>query len=375
MKIYCNKDELVEGIQTIQAALSARTTLPILMNFLMETENNKLKLVSTDLEVGVKHYVAARIESEGSVTVPAKKFSEMLHSLPDGKEISLNLDSHGKLSLRCGRSCFLIAGSPKNEYPILPNINQEKIFTVLAQPIIQMISKTLFSTSLNETQHVLSGVFWSAEKGKLEMVATDGRRLAISSCEALTQEQSFQAIIPHKVLSEFLRLAALHGLESDPLKKIRISVTENQIAFEFNQTTILSRLISGSFPNYKQVIPEKTSFFVLADSAEILAVTKRASLCISERGGAIRYSLSPKTLKVLASGPHFEYDDEIPVDYSGVGFEIAFNPLFMVEALKRVDTEQVRLGFTTPSHPIRIEPEKSGEYFFIIMPMRIESPV
>lgn len=375
MKIYCNKDELVEGIQTIQAGLSSRTTIPILMNFLMETEKNSLKLIATDLEVGVKHYAAARVESEGSVTVPVKKFSDIVHSLPDDKEISLSLDSNGKLSLRCGRSYFLISGTPKNEYPILPAINPEKTFTVLAQPIIQMISKTIFSASLAEVNHVLSGVFWSAENGKLEMVATDGRRLAISAREALDPAQSFKAIIPHKVLSEFLRLTALHGVDADPSKKIKIMVTENQIAFEFNQTTILSRLISGNFPNYKQVIPEKISFYATTIAADLLAATKRASLCVSDRGGSICYSLTPKTLKVSAVGPHSEYDDELPIDYMGEKFDIAFNPLFMIEALKRVDSDQVRLGFISPSNPIRIEPEKNKDYFFIVMPMRVESPV
>ena len=375
MKIYCNKEDLVEGIQTIQAALSVRTTLPILMNFLMETENSQLKLVSTDLEVGVKHYTPGKIESGGSITVPAKKFSEMLHSLPEGKEISLNLDSSGKLSLRCGRSYFLISGSPKNEYPILPVFNEEKSFTVLAEPIIQMISKTLFSTSLNETQHVLSGVFWSAKEGKLEMAATDGRRLAISSRNVLPKDQNFQAVIPHKILAEFLRLSSLHGIDANPMKKIKIAVTENQIAFEFDQTTLLSRLISGNFPNYKQVIPEKTTFYVLADSSELLAATKRAALCVSDRGGPVRYSLNSKTLKVSASGPHSEYDDEIAVDYSGTKFEISFNPVFMIEALKRVDSDKVKLGFTTPSNPIKLESEKGDDYLFVVMPMRTDSPV
>ncbi len=375
MKVTCNKNDLVDGIQTIQAGLSSRTTLPILMNFLLETEGSLLKLTSTDLEIGVKHYVSAQIENTGSIAIPAKKFSEMLHSFPEGQNVSLSIDSNGKLSLRCGRSYFLVSGSPKNEYPIFPAINKEKTFSVLAQPIIEMISKTIFSTSLPEVNHVLSGVFWSAEKGKLDMIATDGRRLAISSQEALPKEVSYQSIIPHKTLSEFLRLASLHKIDSDPSKKIKITITENQIVFEFNQTTLLSRLVSGTFPNYKRVIPEKTDFSITANTADLLTSTKRAALCVGDRGGTVSYLLNEETLKISATSSYSEYDDELPVKYSGGKFNMAFNPAFMVEALKRIDSESVRMSFTTPSNPVRIEPEKGKDYFFIVMPMRVEAPV
>jgi DNA polymerase-3 subunit beta len=170
-------------------------------------------------------------------------------------------------------------------------------------------------------------------------------------------------------------LASLHKIDSDPSKKIKITITENQIVFEFNQTTLLSRLVSGTFPNYKRVIPEKTDFSITANTADLLTSTKRAALCVGDRGGTVSYLLNEETLKISATSSYSEYDDELPVKYSGGKFNMAFNPAFMVEALKRIDSESVRMSFTTPSNPVRIEPEKGKDYFFIVMPMRVEAPV
>ena len=125
MKISCSKEEIIQGVQTIQSALSARTTLPILLNFLLETENSKVKVISTDLEMGVKHYIKADVESDGSITIPARKFSDILHSLPDGEDVELSVDVGGKIQLKCGRSRFGIVGAPKSEYPVLPEFNKE----------------------------------------------------------------------------------------------------------------------------------------------------------------------------------------------------------------------------------------------------------
>src|SRR5438477_99038 len=150
MKIHCSKEELAYGVQTIQSALSSRTTLPILLNFLMETENLQVKVVSTDLEMGVKHYLAAEVESDGSITIPAKKFSDILHSLPDGKEVELSVDSGGKVQLKCGRSRFGIIGAPKSEYPILPEFNKTNAFEMPAGMLGEMIRKTIFSASSDE---------------------------------------------------------------------------------------------------------------------------------------------------------------------------------------------------------------------------------
>jgi len=371
MKIHCNKEDLTKGVQTIQSALSSRTTLPILLNFMMETESSKIKVVSTDLEMGVKHYIPAEVESDGSITIPAKKFADILHSLPEGQEVELFVDAGDKVQLKCGRSRFAIIGAPKTEYPVLPEFDRKEAFELPMGTVLEMVRKTIFAASSDETRHVLNGVLWSAKKGVLEMVATDGRRLSIVSRKGLLKDREFQIIVPTKVLSELLRLLGSLDIKPDSQEKLQIGVTENQIVFQVKDTTLLSRLIGGTFPNYEQVIPKKKDISVVLDTKELMAVTKRAALCALDRGGSVKFALQKKSLHISASSQNLEFNDEIAVDYAGADFQVAFNPHFLVDALKHLDSDKVSLGFTSPINPVLIEPADGTESRFVIMPMRI----
>jgi DNA polymerase-3 subunit beta len=363
MKIHCSKEDLTQGVQTIQSALSSRTTLPILLNFLLETESSKVKVVSTDLEMGVKHYIGAEVESDGSITIPAKKFSDILHRLPDGQDVELSVDSGGKVQLKCGRSRFGILGAPKSEYPILPEFNRQNAFEVPAGLICEMVKKTIYAASSDETRHVLNGVFWAASKGVLEMVATDGRRLAVIAKKVLAKEKEFKVIVPTKVLGELLRLLTALEVKKDSDEKMLVGVTDNQIVFQIRETTILSRLVGGSFPHYDQVIPHKKDISVSVDTKELLAVTKRASLCAVDRGGSVKFTLSTGALQISASSQNLEFNDELPLEYKGEEFQICFNPQFVMDALQHVDSDLVSFGLTTPVNPALIEPDGGGEPF------------
>ncbi|MBI5241381.1 MAG: DNA polymerase III subunit beta [Elusimicrobia bacterium] len=358
-------------MQTIQSALSSRTTLPILLNFMMETESSKIKVVSTDLEMGVKHYIPAEVESDGSITIPAKKFSDILHSLPEGQEVELFVDAGDKVQLKCGRSRFAIIGAPKTEYPVLPEFDKKEAFALPMGMVLDMVKKTIFAASSDETRHVLNGVLWSAKKGVLEMVATDGRRLSIVSRKGVLKDRDFQIIVPTKVLSELLRLLGSLDVKPDAQENLQVGVTDNQIVFQVKDTTLLSRLIGGTFPNYEQVIPKKKDISVVLDTKELLAVTKRAALCALDRGGSVKFALQKKSLHISASSQNLEFNDELAVDYAGADFQVAFNPHFLVDALKHLDSDKVSLGFTTPINPVLIEPADGAESRFVIMPMRI----
>ena len=313
MKITISKEELAQGVQTIQSALSSRTTLPILLNFLMETEDKKVKVVSTDLEMGVKHYIKADIENDGSITIPAKKFADILHSLPDAEEVELTVDAGGKVSLKCGRSRFGIVGAPKSEYPVLPDFNKANAFEVPAGVIASMVKKTIFAASSDETRHVLNGVFWAAKKGTLEMVSTDGRRLAVCAKKILPKDKEFAVIVPTKVLAELMRVTTMLEIAEKDDEKMLVAVTDNQITFQLKGTTILSRLVGGSFPNYEQVIPTKREVIFTAATKDLLAVTKRAALCAIDRGGSVKYALKKGSLHVTASSQNNEFNEDLAV--------------------------------------------------------------
>ncbi len=369
MKINCTAEELSKGVQTIQAALSSRTTLPILLNFLMETEKSKVKLVSTDLQMGVKHYIKAEIETEGSVTIPAKKFFDILHTLPADQDVRLSMDEENKVVVKCGRSRFVINGSPKSEYPVLPEFNKTSAFTVPAAELADMVRRTIFAASSDETRYVLNGVFWAASNGILELVATDGRRLALVRRPVIGKDKEFRAIIPTKILGELQRLLSQDESEG---AEVQVSVTENQVAFQTADTTMLSRLVEGSFPNYEQVVPVKRDVSLVFDTKALLTITKQAALCGIDRGGSVKFSLRKGALHVSASSQTLSFDDEIPVDYKGAEITIAFNPQFVMEGLKAMGTDKVRLSLTTAVNPALFEPEGGVEgYKYVVMPMRV----
>lgn len=368
MKITCKTDELLSGVQTIQAALSSRTTLPILQNFLMETEGSKLKLVSTDLRMGVKHYIKADIEKSGNITIPAKKFFDILHTLPPDHDIFVTVDEENRVHIKCGRSRFVINGAPKAEYPVLPEFNKKNTFKLVIEDLIGMIKKTIFAASSDETRYVLNGVFWAASEGSLIMVATDGRRLASVRRDVVPKDKQFRVIIPTKILAE---LARIMGNVEDDEKEVTMSVTDNQVGFQLRDTTMISRLVEGSFPNYEQVIPSKKDIQVLFGTKELLTITKQAALCIPDRGGSVKCALKKGVLHVSASSQTLEFEDELPADYKGDDFVIAFNPQYIIDGLKAIGSDKLRIGLTTPVNPALIEPEGDEEYKYVVMPMRV----
>ncbi|MBI3300140.1 MAG: DNA polymerase III subunit beta [Elusimicrobia bacterium] len=366
MKINCTTDELSKGVQTIQAALSSRTTLPILLNFLMETENSKVKLVSTDLQMGVKHYIKAEIETEGSVTIPAKKFSDILHTLPAEQDIRLSMEDESKVVVKCGRSRFVINGSPKSEYPVIPEFNAAAAFSVPAKELRDMIKRTIFAASSDETRYVLNGVFWAAAAGQLELVATDGRRLAFVKRAVLGKDKEFRAIIPTKILGELERV-----LGEDEEQDVQVAITENQVAFQTADTTMLSRLVEGSFPNYEQVVPVKKDISLVFDTKALVTITRQAALCGVDRGGSVKFTLRKGVLHVSAASQTLSFEDELAADYKGAEFTIAFNPQYVLDGLKVMGTDKVRLSLTTPVNPALFEPEGGAEGTkYVVMPMR-----
>jgi DNA polymerase-3 subunit beta len=233
-----------------------------------------------------------------------------------------------------------------------------------------MIDKTIFSVSSDETRHALNGVFWSAKKGVFEMVSTDGRRLSVVAKKIVPADKEFQVIVPTKVLTEMERTINNQGSKEGDGENVLLTVNENQIGFQMKSTTIMSRLLAGSFPNYQQVIPQKKDIMVTVGTEELLAVTKRAALAVGDRGGVVKYTLRRGALAVDAQSPNVECKDEISLEYDGPEFQTAFNPGFVVDALKHINTEKTQLSMTNPVNPVLFEPAGGDDYRFVVMPMR-----
>jgi len=369
MKINITKETLLEGIQVISVSASSRTTLPVLHNFLIETQTDKLKLVRTDMEMSTVHYIKAEIEEEGSITVPLKEFTEIIKNLPDGKEITLYTGDNNKFHIKSGKSKFWVIGTPKSEYPPIPEIEKTGSVELSPAALQTMIDKTAFSASTQETRYILNGLLWNNTADVFEVVATDGGRLAVATHQALKDSEVFKIIIPTKVLNEVVRFISL--VKPDKDTKIRVNVGSNQVSFEMNDTTFISRLIEGNYPNYKQVIPSKKNISFDVFTKELLASTRRASLCSGEFGSTVKFHIENNIMTISSNSQNMDFSDELPIEYTQEPFDCAFNPQFIMDVLKNIGSEKVSFSFTNASQPVLIEPVDNKELKYVIMPVRI----
>src|SRR3989339_663413 len=368
MKVICGKEELLRGTQIVQTIVSPRSTLPILSNFLFETEGDKIKLSSTDLEVGFSCYIKAEIVKEGNITIPAKRFGDIIRELPENQDIEIRADETNQISIKSGKSHFVLMGLPKSDYPVLPTFPEDKVFTIPRQELKTMLRRSVFAVSTDETRYVLNGVYLITEEGSLKLVSTDGRRLAFVSRQGLDKKLAYHAIIPTKAVNEVQRV--LSAQEGD--EETKIGVTENQIAFKIDSVTIISRLIDGVFPNYDQVIPKKHERQIKLKVKELLSCVRQMSLLTSDKSSIVKFTLGKNILRISASAQGLGSGEvEMDVDHPGTNLEIAFNPAFLIDVLKNVDEDEIYMELSNALTPALIRPVKDKDYICVVMPMRV----
>src|SRR5580693_3388498 len=248
MKFSVSKDKLLEGLQQVQNVVSTRTTLPILSNVLLQASDGAVHLTTTDLDVGVRGSFEADVEKEGATTLPARRLFNIVRELP-ASEIQVDIDGKNAASIRSGQSFFKILGLPEEEFPPLPKFEDAKVVTIRQKDLRDGLKKTSYAISTDETRYVLNGLLFSFKENKLTLVATDGRRLAMVDIELeIPRSQETDIIVPTKAVAELQRLVREEG-------EVKLGIGENQIAFELNRTLLVSKLIEGNYPNYRQVIP------------------------------------------------------------------------------------------------------------------------
>jgi len=368
MKVLCGKEELLKGSQLVQTVVAPRSTLPVLSNFLFETEGSMIKLSSTDLEVGVSCYIKGEIVKEGSITIPAKRFSDIIKELPEDSSIEIRSDDTNQISIKCGKSRFSLMGLPKTDYPILPDFPKEKVLKMPKDVLKTMLRRTAFSVSNDESRYILNGTYLNVSDGLVKLVATDGRRLAFISRDITDKKINLAVVIPSKAINEIQRILSLDEGKGE----VKIGVTENQIAFQAGDVMLTSRLIEGTFPNYEQVIPKKNEAHIKLSSKEALSAVKQMALLALDKSSSIKFLFGRGTLKVSASAQGLgEGEVEMNTDYNGENLEIAFNPSFLMDILKNVDDEQVYFELSNALTPALITPVKDKSYMCVVMPMRI----
>jgi DNA polymerase-3 subunit beta len=362
MKLSIQRDRFLEGLQTVQSVVSTRTTLPILSNVLLKAADGMLQLSTTDLDTGIRTQVEAEVEKAGSITLPARKLFSIIRELP-AAEISVEVDSKLNTVIRSGKSYFKIMGLPEDDFPPFPKADNANVFKIDQKDFRGMLKKTSYAMSSDESRYVLNGVLLSFKEGKLSIVATDGRRLAMASQEIdFPKSSEMDVILPSKAVSELTRVLGDDG-------EVEMSISENQIAFTVATTYLVSKLIEGNYPNYQQVIPSETKERATVEREAFLNCVRRVGLLSSDKSNSVKLNLKPNELEITANSPDVgEAKESIVIKYSGKEFSIAFNPEYVADPLKNLTADEVFFDFTDELSPGVIR--YNEPFLYVIMPMR-----
>ena len=368
MRFTISREKLQEGLAAVAPSVPGKTTLPVLANILIETSERGIRVSGTDLDIAVTTEVAADVESAGAITLPAKKLAEIARELPPAP-VKFAAVGEQRATLECGRSRFKLLGLSKDEFPAFPGVKFQDGWKVRSADLQKLISHTAFAVSTEESRPILNGVLWELRADRMRMVATNGHRLA--KIELGLKEgggPSADMIVPPKALEQVRRLFP-------PDEELEIARGENHLGFRSPFTSVFTRVIEGPYPNYDQVIPRDNDRFATMDKASLVGALKRMSVVASDQTHRIRLSFNAGMLKFSVQTPDLgEAQDELPVRYDGDPLDIGFNASYLLEILRYMPTEEVRLTFKAPERAATVEPEGWNDpatFLCLIMPLRL----
>ena len=363
MKFRISKEAFLDGLQKVQHVVSSRTTLPILSNVLLVAKDGRIQFTTTDLDVGITGSVEAQIDKEGATTLPAKRLVSIVRELP-ASEVEVSVDAKNHASIRSGPSFFKIIGLGEAEFPPLPDFAGAREFKIPQLVLRDGLKKTFYAISTDETRYVLNGIFTSFRDGKMTLVATDGRRLAMVDADLeFPASHETDVIIPTKAVQELQRLLGDAG-------DVLVKLSDSQISFTVGDSLLCSKLIEGNYPNYRQVIPGDSNERVVISREALLETVRRVSLLSSEKSNSVKLVFSENRIEVTANSPDVgEAQESMDVIYQGPPMQIAFNPEFLQAPLRNLDSDDVYLDLIDEMSPgvLRIE----GTFLYVLMPMRV----
>jgi len=374
MEYSCSKDDLFEGVQSVEKIVSTRSTLPIIGNILFEATKSGIKLSANNLEIGMEVTIPAKVKKEGSVLVPAKTIGGIVSKLPSSN-VSFKVSDKGMVKISYNESYLNVRGLPSDEFPVLPKIKEGRTYSIDPKIFSSMIDQTIFAVSSSEEKYVLNGVLlelgrseMQGDNSNIRMVATDGYRLARRGEKISGQiGAGVKAIVPAKALMEVSRM-----LQDGGGDELKMTIASEQISFKFKDSYIVSRLIQGQFPDYRQVIPKGSDIKVEADLKSLLEASERAAVIASGSANIVKFEVAASKLHLSANTPDVGSADEvIEVKAKGKsGTQVAFNIRLISDALKAIDEEKILLELSGPLSPGIIRPVDGPDYVYIVMPIR-----
>jgi DNA polymerase III subunit beta len=373
MEITVSRQDLVRELTATQSVVERKTTIPILSNFLLEAEDDRLNITATDLDQAIRTSAAVKVKKAGSCTIPARKLYDYIKLLPDG-DISIKLLENHWVQIRSGRSNTKIVGMARANYPQVPEFPSVAATSILIVALKSLVARTIFAISNEESRYTLNGALLILKAESLAMVATDGHRLSFvekvnESLEGISGEK--RVLIPRKALQELQQL--LNGTEAE---KVEFADDEHTLFFRVGHRTLSTRKLSGQFPNFEAVMPRDNTKFAVVRSSELAASIQRVAQFADERSGAIRLRLEGNELRISANSTESgESEDTIDTPYASDPIVVGFNSIYILDFLKALGNEgEVRLEFKDSQSAGQMRPEDPDteyRYRYVLMPMRI----
>jgi DNA polymerase III subunit beta len=367
MKFTITRENLQQGLAAVAASIPTRTTLPVLSNILIEARDGGVRMSGTDLDIAVALEVPADVGQQGAITVPAKKFQELARELP---EHPAHVVTKGdRLELTCGRATFRLNGMAREEFPTFPTVDFGSSWKASGEVLQMMIRHTAFAVSTEESRPILNGVLWQLSDRDMRMVATNGHRLArftIHSDSGAAPKADL--IVPPKALAQVERL---FGNDED----IEVARSENHLGFRAGGKEVYTRLIEGPYPNYDQVIPKDNDKTAVLEKTALIQALRRMAVVASDQTHRVRMSFAGPQLRFSVETPDLgEAQEELEVQYDGEPLEIGFNAGYLLEVLRYMPTDEVRMTFKASERAATVEPVGNGgapDYLCLVMPLRL----
>ncbi len=366
MKLTLLSQNLQKKISLVNHAISSRSPLPILSNFLLEAAAGKLRILATDLEIGLQVDVAANIEEEGSVAIPAKLFYELIQSFPEEK-ITISLEKE-TLLVKGKNIQSSFQTNPKDEFPKLYEEAGEKIATFTTSDLKNAISQVVFAASLDTTRAALSGILVKREENGFLLVATDGYRLSLKHHSVKESREEVTLLIPARVFKELLQF-----LEQDKIVELYVAKASNQVMFVQEETVLVGRLIEATFPNYEKIIPTDFSTKAIFDLGEMQKAVKISSLFARESANIVKFSLEKETIRISAATPSLgENIVTVEAKITGEENQIAFNAKYLLDLFSNITSDTIVFEMNGPVNPGVFKIENDPSFLHIIMPIRVQ---
>lgn len=368
MKFSCNQQILSKALNTVSKAVTSKTTIPILKGFLLETTGDGiLKIVASDMDISIEKKVPVTVWENGSVVVSAKLFGDIIRKLPS-EEIEIE-EENNTVTIRCLSSEFSIVGQPADDFPSIGQITTEKKITIEKDILKDMIKKTSFSASIEESKGIIVGVLIELGENSITMVALDGFRMAVTT-EKIKNSEKRKIIIAARILSEVQKILG----EEEGQKSIDLILDEKKAVILMEDTRIVLRIMEGDFIKYKEIIPKEHQCRLVVNKGEFTDSMERASLFAKEgKNNLIKFSIFRDKVIITSRSDEGNVKEEVFIEKEGVDLEIGFNAKYILDVLKVVNEEEIALEFNTSVSPCLVKSIKNEEFLYLVLPVRISS--